>query len=105
MARSSKRNESREMRVVVPMMLWLSPDNPFRPPDYRSLYCCCLIERGRAPRAPYDDPLTKDAWTYLRGLHHCRTAADCQRLERRFPLITEAYDFHATATPLRRAEL
>jgi hypothetical protein len=79
--------------------------DPFIDPAWRHRRAVYLVAAGRKPDHPRDDDRSRAAW---RG-HHASVACadDAQReaLRRHIPDVCDAYGFHNTAEPFRKAEL
>jgi hypothetical protein len=88
-----------------PAVFSADPHDPWPEPARPWLRAEYLLCHGRRPMRGRDDPLTREAWRFRRGLARCRGAAGRGRLARRFPALAEAYAAYAAADPLRRAEL
>jgi hypothetical protein len=84
--------------------LFSDPTDPWAEPARRWLRAEYLLGHGRRPMRR-DDPLTREAWRFRRGLARCRGEAGRAQLAQRFPTLAEAHDWYTSAEPLRRAEL
>jgi hypothetical protein len=93
-----------QLNMFVPTRFLPNARDPFKRPDRRLCRCRYLLEHGREPSASQDDEITAEAWAYLRELGRCGQG-DIERLDRRFPIVAEAFRFFISAEPLRLAEL
>jgi hypothetical protein len=85
-------------------MFSAGPTDPWPEPARRWLRAGYLLRHGRWPTRR-DDPATREAWQFRRGLARCRGEADRARLARGYPALAAAHSLYTTAEPLRRAEL
>jgi hypothetical protein len=94
----------KEALMFVPTRFLPGHHDPWPEPDRRWRRVNYLLRHRRRPLRGRDDPLTREAWRFRRGLGR-RGAAGRARLARRFPALAEAHAAYAAAEPLRRAEL
>jgi hypothetical protein len=100
----AKQNSDTELTMFVPSRFLFNPHDPFKRPDRRLCRARYLLAHDREPSASQDDTITAEAWAYLRELGRCGQG-DIERLDRRFPIVAEAFRFFISAEPLRLAEL
>jgi hypothetical protein len=72
-----------------PTLFATGPTDPWPAPARRWLRAGYLLRHGRRPMRGRDDPATREAWQFRRGLGRCRGEADRARLARCFPTLAD----------------